>query len=184
MISLKGHLLIATPFLMDPNFHQTVLLMLDHDESGAVGIVLNRPTSTTLAEVSEQVFGTPTDWNIPIHRGGPVPGPLLALHNVEELADLRILPDLFTTSDQDHLRQLLTMRPEPLLLLANYAGWGPGQLESELSTDSWYTTSTTTQHVFSLADPTSWNSIVGSVRLDRLAQVLNITSRPHDPHAN
>jgi putative transcriptional regulator len=178
MQSLKGHFLVATPSLADPNFHQTVLLMLEHSTQGAAGVVLNRLTGTPLSAVAEEIFDESIDWETPIHLGGPVPGPLMALHGNEDLGDSQILDDLFTTVDPEKLRQLIRERPEPCLFLANYAGWGPGQLESEFGSDSWYAVPATAEQVFATTDPSSWSSLVGSIRLDRLARVLKIEGVP------
>ena len=79
MESLKGHLLVATRGLLDPNFTRTVILILGHGPEGAAGLVLNRPTDKTIGEVAEQVFEEEIDWDKPIHIGGPVPGPLVVL---------------------------------------------------------------------------------------------------------
>src|SRR5262249_40524889 len=97
MTSLKGHLLVATPELLAPIFTHSVILMLDHSEGGAAGLIINRPTEATVTAIAEQVFEEASDWDKPISLGGPVPGPMVVLHTVEELADQEVLPGVYST---------------------------------------------------------------------------------------
>lgn len=184
MKSLKGHFLVASKTLVDPNFIRTVLLMIEHTEAGAAGIVLNRPTGATIAEIAEQILDEATDWDKLIYLGGPVPGPLLALHSVEELADQRVQDGLYTTVDPEKLQELIRLRIEPSLFLANYAGWGAGQLEMELDQDSW---------VFMPADPAialeggdalMWEHVLKHVSAHLLANALGLDELPNDPSLN
>src|SRR5438874_2443173 len=97
MNSLKGHLLIATPSLIDPNFARTVLLMLGHDRDGAMGLVLNRPTEATISDLAGTVFEEGFEWDKPIHLGGPVTGPFMVIHTIEVLADQEVVPGVYHT---------------------------------------------------------------------------------------
>ncbi len=133
MKSLKGQLLVATSDLLDSNFFQTVILLFEHNDEGAAGVVLNRPIEASITDIAEQVFEAPFDWDKPIHLGGPVPGPLMILHQVSELADQEIMPGLYSTIEAQKVQEALRQRLEPSLIVANYAGWGPGQLETEIS---------------------------------------------------
>src|SRR3954468_7502112 len=107
MTSLKGQLLVATPQLLAPIFTRSVILMLDHSEEGAAGGILNRPTEANVASIAEQVFKDASDWDKPISLGGPVPGPLIVLHSLEELADQTVLPGVFSTVDAEKVRELV-----------------------------------------------------------------------------
>ncbi len=113
MDSLKGQLLVATPRLLDPNFRKTVLLMLEHSDSGAVGVVLNRATEATVEDLSEQVLQERFEWDKPIHIGGPVPGPLIVLHTVAEQADQEVIEGLFSTVDAAKIQDLFRAAPNP-----------------------------------------------------------------------
>src|SRR5262245_32876803 len=101
--SLKGHLLIATPQLLDPNFARTVLLLFEHSPEGAAGVILNRATEMTVSDVSAQLLEESIDWDKIIHLGGPVPGPLMALHGDEDLADRNALEGLYLTVEASKL---------------------------------------------------------------------------------
>lgn len=184
MKSLEGHLLVARPELTDLNFRHTVLLMLDHSDEGAAGLVLNRPTRATLVQLVEQVLEQSTDWDKQIHLGGPVPGPLLVLHAMEAYSDRRILDGLYSTVEPDQIRAILEERLEPSLFLANYSGWGPGQLESEIEADSWLFTPATAESVFAAAEPTSWEPTIRGIRSRHMARVLRLDGIPGDPSQN
>ena len=93
--SLRGHLLIASPKLVDPNFHRTVVLMIQHTDDGALGLVLNRSTGKLLQNIWSEISEKPCDGELVLHLGGPVPGPLMALHTAEWLSDSEVLPGVF-----------------------------------------------------------------------------------------
>src|ERR1700761_8195715 len=100
MTSLKGHLLVAHPGLLDPNFARSVLLMFEHNKEGAAGVILNRPTVATVSDISEQVFSERFEWDKPLTLGGPVLGPLMVIHDTASLGDQEVLDGLFTTIDE------------------------------------------------------------------------------------
>lgn len=184
MTSLKGHLLVATPELIAPIFTKSVILMLDHSEEGAAGVILNKPTEATVAAVSEQVFEEPNGWDKAISLGGPVPGPLLVLHPVEDLADQEVLPGVYSTVDAAKVRELMRRRPEPSLTVANYAGWSPGQLEGEIAEGSWVTLPARVPHVFGDAPEDLWAVVMKEYNGHRLTSMLRIREAPADPRAN
>ena len=182
--SLKGHLLIATPELLAPIFVKSVILMLDHSAEGAAGLILNRLTEATVASISEQVFEQPSDWLQPIRLGGPVQGPLIVIHRREEFADQTVLPGLFSTVDADNVRELMRLKVEPSLTLANYSGWGPGQLESEIAQGSWVTIPATIDFVFWNDPDDLWKAVMKSYRGRSLSTLLNLREIPSDPSLN
>src|SRR3954465_3315978 len=131
MNSLKGHLLIATPQLLAPIFAKSVILKLETNEEGAMGGMINQPINTTVSELAGKIFEDDFQWDKPLSLGGPVPGPLMVLHSVEELGDQVVLPGICRTVDASRVQEIIRRRPEPSLVIANYSGWGPGQLEGE-----------------------------------------------------
>ncbi len=184
MTSLKGQLLVAHPDLLDPNFARAVLLMFDHDKQGAAGVIVNRPTSATVSDISEQVFSEPFDWDKPLNIGGPVLGPLMVVHETPSLADQEVMSGLFTTIDASKVQVLIRQRVEPCLIVANYAGWGPGQLDAEIKEGSWLLTPATTGLVFNTGDDDAWESIVRSIEKARIPNILGIREVPGDPSLN
>jgi putative transcriptional regulator len=184
MTSLKGHLLIASPTLLTSFFTRTVILMLDHSEEGAAGVVLNRPTEATIADIAETVFSEPFDWEKSLYLGGPVAGPLMVLHQDEDLSDQQILPGLYNAVEISNVRSLVHARTEPSLILANYAGWGPGQLESEFGVDSWLTLPATIDYVFWEGEKDLWDVVVKAVNARKLSEFLGLRDVPRDPTLN
>ena len=134
--SLAPSLLIALPALGDPNFRRTVVLLVHHDEDGTVGLVLNRRTDLSAADLCETLdvewLGDP-EW--PVNWGGPVqPNTGWVVAGGPDLADLpeatRFADDLHFAGSLDALRRVAASMPAQLRLFLGYAGWGPGQLET------------------------------------------------------
>jgi putative transcriptional regulator len=143
MQSLTGQLLVATPALRDPNFERTVVLLVAHEETGALGVVLNRATEVPVAEVLGP-WGTLAREPSVVFEGGPVqpesaiciartrPGaspPRRSFHRVSG-----VVGTVDLSGDPDTLRETV----EGVRVFAGYAGWSPGQLEAEISTGSWF----------------------------------------------
>lgn len=184
MSSLKGHLLIASPELTSPFFGGSVTLMLEHGEHGAMGITLNRPTGTTIADIADDVFGEPFEWDKAIHLGGPVPGPLMVVHADDGLADAEVIPGVFVTVEADKLRDLLRGRPEPSLIVVNNAGWAPGQLEGEFGRDAWLTLPATSEYLFEFDPAELWDIVLKAAGTQSLADFLGLKGVPDDPSLN
>jgi putative transcriptional regulator len=182
MSSLKGHLLIAAPQLTDPNFSRTVVLLLEHGDEGAFGVVLNRPSDTTVKEVWEQVGQEPTQSVEPINVGGPVPGPLMALHDSELLSEAEVFPGVHRSMQRDMLDQLVR-GPAEFKLFSGYAGWGSGQLEAELSAGGWITRQANTDYIFYHHDDL-WERVTKDITDEVLRPVLKATHVPQDPSCN
>ena len=184
MNTLEGHLLIATPDLLAPMFARSVILMIDHGEGGAMGVILNRPTEATVADLPAEVLGDEVAWDKPLHLGGPVPGPLMLLYADPELADREVLPGVYLTLDADKAREVIARRAEPTLIVVNYSGWAAGQLEGEFDQESWLTLPATVEHVFGAAGTDLWASVVGPVQAIKLSEFLGVRMIPTDPSMN
>ncbi len=184
MNSLKGQLLIASPDLITPFFTRTVILMLDHDEGGALGVVLNRSTEVTVTGIAEQVLEEPFEWDKPIGLGGPVPGPLMVIHTEADLADREVIEGVYSSVEAGLVTQLVRRRVEPSLVVANYSGWGPAQLEGEFDLDSWLTLPATSEHIFWEGPTDLWDVVVKAVQARKLSEFLGIKGAPTDPTLN
>ncbi len=139
MDSLRGQLLIAGATLPDPNFARTVVLICEHTEDGALGLVLNRPADLAIADAAPQLEAVAGDDAV-IGLGGPVsPAALLVLAEFEdpEHAGLPVVGPVGLVGDRDDISELeqTTRRAR---VFAGYAGWGPGQLDSEVERDDWF----------------------------------------------
>lgn len=184
MKSLKGHLLAAARELRDPNFLHTVVLIVRHDdEDGALGLVLNRPTKTSIREVWKQVSESPCQQDGMLYVGGPVQGPLMAIHQVEFMMEAEILPGLYFTADPDNLSRLVSGEHAPVAFFVGYSGWGPGQLEREMDEGAWLVAPATAADVFGGEDH-SWERLSRRVVSESLYSSLNIKHVPTDPMAN
>jgi putative transcriptional regulator len=127
---LKGLVLVAKPELLDPNFHQTIVYLVEHSADGALGFVMNRPAHRVLREVV--VGGEIPDLiaDAPVFLGGPVkPTGLLFARFRRGATDEEL--DCEIVAEPGHLQ------PEGLRVFAGYAGWGEGQLERELRENAW-----------------------------------------------
>lgn len=138
-MNLAGRLLIASRTLRDPNFLKTVVLILEHGEEGALGVVLNRPTDRTLGEVWDAIDADPIANKDTLWRGGPVPGPLIGLHNDPELGEKQVLPGVYMSMQRDALDQLVRQERCRYRIYSGNSGWGGGQLEGEIKAGGWLT---------------------------------------------
>ena len=184
MQSLKGQLLIAAPQLDTPLFAHSVILMLDHNKDGAMGLILNQPINTLISDLAGKIFEEGFEWDKPLHLGGPVPGSLVVIHTLASLSNHEILPGVFVTLDAALVQKLIRQRPEPSLVVANYSGWGPGQLEGEFGWDSWITLPATSDYVFWTGEKDLWKVVVSEVNAIRLSEFLKLKTRPADPRLN
>ncbi len=137
--SLRGKLILASPILRDPNFLRTVVLIAEHTEEGAMGLVLNRPAKTTVGEAVPDLAWLSGE-GAPVYVGGPVAETaviVLAEFDEPELAGALVDEDLgFIGSDADDPERL-DGAIRRARVFAGHAGWGPGQLEGELEEEAW-----------------------------------------------
>lgn len=180
MRSLKGHFLIASPRLMDPNFARSVVLLLQHDENGAMGVIINRPLSITVKEACAQAAEIECEIESPLHAGGPCEGPLIALHTYPAAAEAEVVDGVCFTMQRSTMEELLQQSPEPVKFIANYAGWAAGQLEAEIDEGSWLTAPARRDQIFAAADGL-WDKLLTRLTL---GQWINPDRIPDDPSLN
>ncbi len=180
---LTGHFLVASRYLRDPNFAQSVVLMLHHDHEGAMGVIINRPSEKTVREVWDVIGNDPCDREDLIFVGGPVPGPLVALHSVPEFSQDEVLPGLYMATQRDSLDVLVRRSETPLRLYSGHSGWGSGQLEGEMEAGGWLTTRATIDDVFADHE-TIWRTVTQRIGLEIMAPDLDLTHLPPDPSLN
>ena len=153
MESLRGQLLIASPALFDPNFRRTVVLVADHGDGGAMGIVLNRPSDAGVHD-AVPLLSTLVDAEDLVYVGGPVQQDsvvVLAEWRDQDDATVLVFDGVgFMSSDDDVDRvAAATTRAR---VFAGSAGWSPGQLEAELEEGSWLVEPATVEDVFGTDD--------------------------------
>jgi putative transcriptional regulator len=180
---LTGRLLVASPQLADPNFSRTVVLVLDHDEDGALGVVLNRTSEVAVSDAAAGWSELAADPAV-VFGGGPVePDAVVALGR----SAARVGADLDAMLDE-HVR-LVDLTADPVLerleldkvrVFAGYAGWAPGQLEGEIDQGAWFAVDAEPGDVFT-DDPLGlWHAVLRR-QPDELALLATF---PADPTTN
>ena len=162
--SLRSQILIAMPTLNDPNFTKAIILICEHStHEGAMGIILNQPTSLDINDLLKQ--SVPESKNelansISIYSGGPVDtdrGFILHDTKLDDESSLQISQNLFLSSSQEILQTIAEGGgPNNRVIVLGYAGWAPGQLESEISANSWLTINYQHKLVFSTPAEQQW----------------------------
>jgi putative transcriptional regulator len=183
VLSYAGNLLVATPRLMDPNFMRAVILILDHDEDGALGVVINRPTELPLSAVlpgwGDAVVAPPM-----LFTGGPVAiesalGIGLAAGHGPEQSFKRLTGDLglvdLDAEPYDVLDGLVGVR-----VFSGYAGWEPGQLEMEIAEGSWYTIEALATDVLDPRPDELWRTVLRR----QPNEMAYLATLPEDPTLN
>jgi putative transcriptional regulator len=173
MRSLQDHFLIAMPAMGDPNFNETVTYVCKHDDEGALGIIINRPTEMSLREVFAQLALPVHDERQaarPVLSGGPVARDRgFVLHRSAEGYDstLRAGGDIRVTVSQDILSALARGQgPDPVLVALGYAGWRAGQLEAELGANAWLSVPADQGILFETPFEQRWTAAIGLLGVD------------------
>ncbi len=180
MDSLRGHLLVASPALLDPNFRRTVVLVTEHTDDGAAGLVLNRPSLVEVAAAVPQLEDLVDD-DEQVWVGGPVqPETVLVLGEFVDPDDAEVplfeslgFPSL---DDPEEIVPATTRRR----VFAGYAGWGAGQLEDEVANEDWILEEALADDAFTDAPDELWREV-----LRRKGGIYELVARmPDDPSLN
>ncbi|SDL46139.1 putative transcriptional regulator [Catalinimonas alkaloidigena] len=184
--SLQGHFLISEPFLPDPNFERSVVLICEHSSMGAFGLILNRPTEVNLYDALEEdapLLGTNEH---PLFVGGPVePNTLHFLHAYgnEIEGSIEVVPGLFWGGDFEQIKELLVLQrldSHNIRFFVGYSGWGSGQLERELAEESWITTPAQASDAFLDPPEKLWQQILRNMG----GKFRALSNYPRDPRLN
>jgi len=185
MKSLAGNLLIASPFLGDQNFNKSVVLIIQHGEEGAFGLVLNRPTNFRMADIWDIVSDDePCPTNAVIHYGGPVEGPLMALHTKRSRSEHDIVAGVHFATSKENIQELLRGNNRPVRIFSGYSGWGQEQLDAELQEGAWLTYPASRKFVFANEETDLWKLVAKHVANEVVMQKLNIKNVPPDASLN
>jgi putative transcriptional regulator len=183
----RGKLLVATPELPDPNFARTVVLVLEHSDEGALGVVLNRPTDTSLVESLPRWADRAAPPAV-VFVGGPVqPDAAIGLAR-RAAADtdepdgggFATLFDRLGTVDLELGPEEITPAVDAVRVFAGYSGWGPGQLDGELAAEGWYVCDADADDLWTAHPNDLWRAVLrrqpGPLRL--------VAGFPDDPSQN
>jgi len=171
--SLTGHLLIAMPTLMDPNFQRTVTYICEHNEGGALGLVINRPLNLDVGHIFEQLSlpsADPGVARLPVLRGGPVELQRgFVLHDApgDFESTLAVNNQIRVTTSQDVLTSMASgSGPDRAIIVLGYSGWSPGQLEYEISCNSWLSVPASPHIIFDTPFDQRWQEAAGLLGVD------------------
>jgi putative transcriptional regulator len=179
--SLRGKLLVASPALVDPNFARTVVFITEHNEEGAMGIVLDRPSETTVGDVVPEL-GEVAGAEAPVYVGGPVqPTALVVLAEFSDpsAAAWIVVADVgFASADVEMDELPASVRRARVY--AGYSGWGAGQLEAELEVDSWIIEPPLPKELFPDNPDALWSGVLAR----KGGQYALVARMPTDPSVN
>ena len=174
-MSFKGQFIIAMPELADPNFSKTVTLICEHTADGALGLIINRPHPVVVIEQIFKEFNMAVNektGKTPIYMGGPVQTEeIYILHGPPFgwRGTLPITPTLAMTNTVDLLEALAVgTGPHKARMMIGCAGWGPGQLERELTDNSWLTLEASEKIIFNVDAEDCWDETLRSMGIDPL----------------
>lgn len=174
---LKNHLLIAMPAMEDQNFSKTVTYICEHSEEGAMGLILSVPMEISFREVVEQVDSEvlkgeldPRLMDIPVYLGGPVePEHGFVLHTPqgEWTASMVLSDQLVLTTSSDIISAIATgSGPDHYIVALGYAGWGAGQLEQEMTDNTWLSVPADMNQLWDVPAEQRWEKAVNLLGID------------------
>jgi putative transcriptional regulator len=170
-MSLAPALLLSMPQMIDPNFARAVILLCEHAPEGAFGLVVNRPSELTAAAAVKLEPGIANPNDLPLLLGGPVDperGWILTASQPEGVDSRPVGAGLFLSASPVLLRKVLTARPLPrrTQVFAGYAGWGPGQLDAELSQSAWLIMPVELDLIFEIPPAAAWEMAIRRLGAD------------------
>jgi putative transcriptional regulator len=184
MTGLTGQLLVATSTLIDPNFRRAVVLLLDHGNSGALGLVVNRPLDVDVSEVLPdwQPYTTTPGR---LFQGGPVEldsalGLVAVPGDSEEPVGVRRLIGSLGLVDLDTPPEVVAGGLAGLRIFAGYAGWADGQLESEIEDGAWFVLGSESRDAFTDSPQTLWQNVLRR----QGGELAMLSTLPEDPSMN
>ena len=170
-MSLAPALLLSMPQLLDPNFARTVVLLCEHAAEGAFGLVVNRPSDISAAEAVSLAPPIDEPNDLPLLIGGPVEphrGWILTAQAPADIEHRGLGAGLYLSASPVLLRRTLMAQPLPAqtVVLAGYAGWGPGQLDQELEQSSWLIMPVELDLIFDVPAAASWETAIRRLGAD------------------
>lgn len=178
----KGVLLLSEPFLNDPNFERSVILLCDHDEKSSLGLVLNKPTEYYLNEVVPNFEGS----KHLLFVGGPVEhNTLHYLHTRGEQVknSVHLTDNLYIGGNFDQIKALIMLgriQPEEIRFFMGYTGWGAGQLEEEIKNNTWIICNTDLESILDMEITGLWKFILKQ----KGGKYREMANYPLDPRLN
>ena len=158
-----GIILLAEPFMLDPNFKRATVLLCDHSSEGSIGFVINRPLNQRINALLEDF----PEFDAEVFFGGPVEAEttLHYVHNVGDLLEgsIKVSSGVYWGGDFEKLKFLIAselIQPDNIRFFLGYTGWGEGQLEEEMSTGSWVIADADANYLFQMEPAQLWQEIM------------------------
>ena len=180
--SLVGRLLVASPALADTPFARAVVLVMQQDENDTFGIVLNRPADEQVALELKQITGTDPSVDLELIHGGPLNGPVFAIHQSEELGEQLMPGGIYMSSELEIMRQL-EEQFAPYRIVLGMAGWGTNQVLAQIKAGDWLELHATPEQIFDEPD-WMWQRAVLEYGRKTLLDVTGIQGTPSNPELN
>jgi putative transcriptional regulator len=152
MSSLRGHLLVAVPYHPDRNLAETVILVVEHLDCGAFGVVLNGARQQSDRIVGEGIVQRRFLESTTTYSGGPVAGPLMAVHTDESVAEVELFPGGYFAVNEETIKALREQTDQPCRVFTGYVGWEGRRLGDEVQQGLWRIVPATAEAVFSESD--------------------------------
>ena len=181
MNSFQGHFLVAVPHQLDPNFVKATILVVEHTDRGAFGVIVN-----SAGEECRRLQQRNCRWlpgKLRLFFGGPVTGPLMAVHTKAFLGERQLLPGVFFSGQEKNVLALMRQAEQPRKIFFGYAGWGAGQLDYEVEQGIWRVVPATPAQIFS-EDSDLWERLSSQASRLQLRMMFNIKHIPADPLLN
>jgi putative transcriptional regulator len=160
------------------------VLILKHDSDGALGLVLNRLAPLPFQAVWKKLSTEPCPVEAQLYIGGPCAGPLMALHNMDEFGDLQVPNGVYFTAEIPRIREMVSREESKYRLFGGYSGWGPEQLDNEMSAGGWLLAPAESELIFGPHEEL-WEILMLRLReLNRLSDLLHIKHVPPEPWMN
>jgi len=183
VIPAAGQLLLSEPFMLDPNFKRTVVMVCEHiEDGGTVGFILNRPLKIKVSDALVDFEGIDNE----LFYGGPVAQDTLHyLHRHGDLIEdsMQIIDDIYWGGNFEQLNNMLkagTIESTDVKFFLGYSGWSPGQLEAEMEDSSWIISQARSQYIFNTSDKELWKKVLS----DMGGEYRQLVNYPEDPSMN
>lgn len=182
----RGQLLVSEPFLGDPNFERTVVLICEHSVDGTFGFVLNKLTEVNLKDALEEINDVTTSEDIKLYIGGPVEQN--TLHFIHRLGDhiegsIPIAENVWWGGNYEQIKTMLELnaiQAEDIRFFIGYSGWGAGQLDTEVEEKAWIVAGTISGFVFDTPPDKLWREVLKNMG----GKYKEISNYPIDPRLN
>lgn len=161
----KGQILLSEPFLQDPNFSRSVVLLTEHNEDGSIGFILNKPIEFRLNEIVDDF----PDFDAPVYLGGPVQRDSLHfIHRIEALAEDgdEVAEGVYWGGNFEKLKEMVRIgivSPDDIRFFVGYSGWGPSQLQNEMSSKAWIISNSGEEFAFASESESLWSEILKAI---------------------